>query len=397
MPVLRASVSGGAQAVESDRWSLAAVATKSPNDYLPRERYFLDLFGASGSLDGVTDIDLEISVGASPVVEVEGVVVEAVWNHTDLSVAFDGAPIDLLAVQFLKLFARQGAVPEWRALVDESAREAWLTACLWFAAWRTPWTNIVPEFTGRAGPFPRRDIPEEIVISIGASEFASPAGLFCYLGEAFLGPCGYMGQDLHGMAELVRALKAAGVRMKVTIPNARNAREVAAASLGGAAFIDDLASTMRAGGVEVVLVDVQPPPHATSQGVLMIAPPWQVDLRGLVVGETLDEHTRRRLQLGLEEADTPEGCDCWTDPKGDLRVVTTDGRVSLVNIRDAIVVNGYELVGADRPAVTRVLGAADSVDEIAESMSYRLGAWELCVGFDEDHVTWVALSNDEVM
>ncbi|MEZ5166357.1 MAG: hypothetical protein R2695_07645 [Acidimicrobiales bacterium] len=131
--------------------------------------------------------------------------------------------------------------------------------------------------------------------------------------------------------------------------------------------------------------------------MLMFAPPWQVDLRGLVVGETLGEHTRRRLQLGLEEADTPEGCDWWTDPKGDLSVVTTDGRVSLVNVRDTIVVNGYELLGADRPTVTRVLGVADSVDEIAEALSYRSGAWELCVGFDEDCVTWVALSNDEVM
>jgi hypothetical protein len=256
MPVLRARVAGGEQSVESDRWSLAAVAIKSPHDYLPSERYFLDLFGASGSLDRPTSIDLVLSLGGSPVVEIEGVVSEAVWNDHDLSIAFDGAPIDLLAVQFLKLLACQGRATEWRALADESAREAWLTACLWFAPWLTPWTNLVPEFAGRADPSPQRDIPEEIVVSIDASEFASRAGLFCYLGEAFLGAHGYMGQDLDGMAELVRALKAAGVRMKVTVPNARDAREVAAASLGSAAFIDDLASTMRAGGAEVVLVDV---------------------------------------------------------------------------------------------------------------------------------------------
>lgn len=129
--------------------------------------------------------------------------------------------------------------------------------------------------------------------------------------------------------------------------------------------------------------------------VLISTPPWQVETSGLRIGNLLDEHTRRRLQLELDQSDDPEGCEWWTSPNGDFRLVTTNGRIALVNLTEKAVVNGTDLVGVDRSTVERLLGPFDSGDELA--LSFRSGPWEICVGFWDERATWLALSHDDLL
>src|SRR3954464_12574931 len=99
--------------------------------------------------------------------------------------------------------------------------------------------------------------------------------------------------------------------------------------------------------------------------------PWPLDLRGLSIGEALDDLSRRRLGLQPEEPDAnsaADGCEGWADPGGDVRVVTCEGLVALVSLSGAAAFDRMELIGASRAAVTQWIRQAPVQDRITDSL-----------------------------
>jgi hypothetical protein len=131
------------------------------------------------------------------------------------------------------------------------------------------------------------------------------------------------------------------------------------------------------------------------------APPWAIEMHGLVIGRPLDEHTCRRLALALEAGDDePAGCTGWSTADSELSVVVCDDLIGLVSFRSSARLDGTELIGASRDELIRLLGRDGRPDEVIDGVSFRDGPWELSIGFGvaiPDRVAWVTLSHDEVL
>jgi hypothetical protein len=131
------------------------------------------------------------------------------------------------------------------------------------------------------------------------------------------------------------------------------------------------------------------------------APPWPIEMHGLVIGRPLDEHTCRRLAL-VRETDDDElpGYATWSTADGELSVGVCDDLIGLVNLRSSARLDGTELIGASREELIRLLGQDGRPDEVIDGLSFRQGPWELFIGFKQaaqDRVAWVTLSHDEVL
>lgn len=141
----------------------------------------------------------------------------------------------------------------------------------------------------------------------------------------------------------------------------------------------------------------------SSHGVPLAAP----DVAAITRTETCALPSRPDGQELLGRARRPEpvveddqpadlGCEWWSGADGDITVVTDHDTIVMVNRRDVAHIGGHDLIGMDPIRVSHMFGEPDEIDEIAGSWTYASLPWRLEVGFAEGHVSWVALSNEEL-
>lgn len=126
---------------------------------------------------------------------------------------------------------------------------------------------------------------------------------------------------------------------------------------------------------------------------------WPIDqVNGIRLGSPLNDLLVRRFLLSRQrEKEDDDGCEWWEDADAVVSAVVCDGLVALVNHRDRAFVAEHQLIDMHRVRVAQLIGAPNRVDEVDGSWVYGSGPRELSLGFVEDVVSWVCLSDDHLL
>jgi hypothetical protein len=214
-------------------WSLVSVPLTRQVSYLERYRHFIEIRSESAALIPQTPIEVSFFLGSYLLQEIEGTVVSTWTEPGRLVIEIDGSGCDYLALHFLKTFVNDWKGVSWDEFEDESSRESWLLACLWFRD--------------------RLVLPSETLRTVVLRDdcFTDRASLFCLLGESVLGYRGYVGRDLDGLDESIRWVVSKGFSIEVRLTNPGALKQKVSSYSRENDFFDMFATVMRANGVVI--------------------------------------------------------------------------------------------------------------------------------------------------
>lgn len=165
------------------------------------------------------------------------------------SLLFEGDEVDLWRQLYLMRMLADSPRLSPSFLRTDAQRWGWIRATVAYSAVTTPWI-----WGGAVGPSfaLTQPIPTRLQVTVEPNMFVSSSVFFSQIGERLLGPAGYVGQDFHGFAEIMRRLAHITERIDVCLVDPELCAETASSWNGSSSLFTEVREILGATSIVAV-------------------------------------------------------------------------------------------------------------------------------------------------